>query len=174
MTIPPLVKLIAGFLFPNTQLYHWTIRKLSSLWGGIERKSPIYPFDHTDYYRDIAPVLYKAFVSFKGLYPADQLVRWKLQAVALEAESGPKRSVNIDPGYLDVARLILASTKDHAHRIYISDGIFAEVTLRFMFGKWISYDHTFPDFKSGCYDDFLSLVRNDWLSDRRRKRRTSA
>ena len=111
MTIPPLVKLIVGFLFPNTQLYQWTIRELSSLWGGIERKSPIYPFDHTDYYRDIAPVLYKAFVSFKGLYPADQLVRWKLQAVALEAESGPKRSVNIDPGYLDGARLILPQLK---------------------------------------------------------------
>lgn len=171
---PPLVKLIVGFLYPDEDLYLWTVRGLSSLWGRIERKSPRYPFDHTDYYRDIAPVLYKAFVSFEGLFPADDIVRWKRQTIALEAESGPRRRVNIDPGYIDGARLALASTKDHAHRLYISDGIFAEITLRFMFGRWVSYDHTFPDFKSGRYDDFLSLVRNDWLSEIRRKRRTTA
>lgn len=167
---PPLVKLLVGFLFPDEAFYRWTIDGISSLWGSVERRSPVYPFDHTDYYRDISPVLYKAFVSIEGLWPADQLVRWKVQAISLEKKSGHKRKVNVDPGYVDGARLVLASTKDHAHRIYISEGIFAEVTLRYMFGKWVSYDHTFPDFKSGLYDDFLDAVRRDWLSDMRKRR----
>jgi len=72
--------------------------------------------------------------------------------------------VNIDPGYIDGARLILASTKDHAHRIYLRDGIFAEVTMRYRFKRWTSFDYTFPDFASGVYDEFLSRVRKSWLS----------
>jgi hypothetical protein len=75
------------------------------------------------------------------------------------------RCVNIDPGYLDGARLVLASTKDHAHRIDLRDGIFAEITLRYRSKAWVAYDHTFPDFASGQYDEFLSVVRKDWLRD---------
>ena len=58
----------------------------------------------------------------------------------MEVRSRTPRAVNIDPGYLDGARLVLASTKDHAHRIWLRDGIYAEVTLRFRFGRWQSFD----------------------------------
>ncbi len=75
------------------------------------------------------------------------------------------RAVNIDPGYIDGARLILASTKDHAHRIWLRDGIYAEVTMRYRFKKWASFDYTFPDFRSGVYDNFLTQVRKIWLRE---------
>ena len=162
------VKRISGILFPseNLELLHWSINELSKLWGTPEITSEPVPFDKTDYYHEIHPNLSRAFVSFPGLIDASGLADWKHEAISIEAMSRqPVRAVNIDPGYIDGARLILASTKDHAHRIYLRDGIYAEVTMRFRFKKWQSFDYTFPDFASGVYDEFLSSVRRLWLKE---------
>lgn len=163
----PRVKRITGILFPNDEMLAWSIERLTEIWGTPELVSRPVPFDKTDYYHDIAPELSRVFVCFPGLVNPESLADWKHQAIALEAQSRqPVRAVNIDPGYIDGARLILASTKDHAHRIYLRDGIFAEVTMRYRFGKWQSFDYTFPDFASGVYDEFLSGARRIWLNER--------
>ncbi|MCR5346801.1 MAG: DUF4416 family protein [Fretibacterium sp.] len=182
---PPLVKRIAGILYPDPkdggpsseELFDWTLRELTRLWGEPDLVSGPVPFDKTDYYRDIAPCLLRRFVCFPFLVDAGGLADWKHQSHELEEASArlvgrPLRGVNIDPGYIDGARLILASTKDHAHRIWLRDGIYAEVTLRWRFGKWVSFDYTFPDFKSGVYDDFLSAVRRMWLDEKNTAKRT--
>jgi len=163
--LQPAVKRVAGILHPDTGLLEWTISKLTSEWGEIQFQSVTYPFDHTDYYRNIAPVLYRTFVSFSGLAGAGGLADWKIFSCGLEKQSGETRKVNIDPGYVNGSRLVLASTKDHAHRIYLRDGIFAEVTLRYMRKKWVSFDCTFPDFAEGVYDSFLDEARKDWLRE---------
>ncbi|MBQ6775815.1 MAG: DUF4416 family protein [Synergistaceae bacterium] len=162
----PRVKRIAGILYPSDDesLLDWSVDELAKLWGRPEIYSSPVPFDKTDYYHDIAPSLTRVFVCFPGLANAEELADWKHAAIAIEAQSRqPVRAVNIDPGYIDGARLILASTKDHAHRIYLRDGIFAEVTLRYRFKQWQSFDYTFPDFQSRVYDKFLSQVRKLWL-----------
>ena len=162
----PKVKRIAGILYPidNEELLNWSINELSNLWGRPEIFSSSVPFDKTDYYHDIAPNLTRIFLCFPGLANAGELVDWKRATIEIEAKSRqPVRAVNIDPGYIDGARLILASTKDHAHRIYLRDGIFGEVTMRYRFKKWQSFDYTFPDFASGVYDKFLNQVRKLWL-----------
>lgn len=161
------VKLIAGILYPDDIFLNWVLDEVSLKWGTRERLSPPFPFDKTDYYRDISPVLYRRFVSFQGLFDPGEIASFKLEACEIESRSGSKRRVNIDPGYIDGARLVLASTKDHSHRIYIGKGIYAEVTMRFRFGKWVPFDYTFPDFASGIYDPFLEEVRKDWLKQRR-------
>ncbi len=172
----PRVKRIAGILYPDEERLEWTIAGLTRLWGEPDRVSEPVPFDKTDYYRDIAPRLLRCFVCFPGLADAGELADWKHQSHELEEDSArlagrALRAVNIDPGYVDGARLILASTKDHAHRIWLRDGIYAEVTLRWRFGKWESFDYTFPDFKSGVYDGFLSAVRELWLEERKMLRK---
>ena len=169
----PRVKLIAGVLYPSGESFDgngngddwfaWTAGELRALWGVAEFTSAPVPFTRTDYYRAIAPTLSRRFICFEGLFDAGDLPEWKKSAIAVEAKSRTPRIVNIDPGYVDGARLILASTKDHAHRVYLRDGIFAEVTMRFRFGKWVSFDYTFPDFASGAYDEFLSRARASWL-----------
>ena len=166
----PKVKLIAGVLYPDDgdeKWFAWTRDKLQTLWGELENVSSPVPFTSTDYYRDIAPRLARRFMCFKGLAEAGGLSGWKRASIAIEAESRNPRIVNIDPGYVDGARLVLASTKDHAHRIYLRDEIFAEVTMRFRFGKWTPFDYTFPDFASGVYDEFLSTTRASWLIEKR-------
>lgn len=161
----PAVVRIAGILHPNDEWLQWAVNGLEQNWGSVRRQSETFPFSHTDYYRDIAPELNRTFVSFSGLAGAGDLPDWKIFSCSVEHSSGPFRRVNIDPGYVNGARLVLASTKDHAHRIFLRDGIFAEVTLRFMKKKWVSFDCTFPDFASGVYDDFLDDARKDWLEE---------
>ncbi|MCL2010357.1 MAG: DUF4416 family protein [Synergistaceae bacterium] len=168
----PKVKLIAGVLYPDGEegegWFAWTLGKLKALWGEHENVSPPVPFAATDYYRDIAPRLARRFVCFEGLARAGDLPDWKHASIGVEGESRNPRIVNIDPGYVDGARLVLASTKDHAHRVYLRNGIFAEVTMRFRFGKWMPFDYTFPDFAGGAYDRFLSAARESWLEGKRR------
>ncbi len=164
--IIPRVKRIAGILFPDEELLRWSVERLTEIWGTPEILSSPVPFDKTDYYHEIAPNLSRAFACFPGLVDPEGLADWKHEAIVIEAMSRqPVRAVNIDPGYVDGARLVLASTKDHAHRIYLRDGIFAEVTMRYRFRKWQTFDYTFPDFASGVYDEFLSSVRKLWLSE---------
>lgn len=165
----PSVKLVSGLLYPADapRLYEWARGELRGLWGEIERESECFDFGFTDYYKDISPRLVRVFFSFKGLRPADGLPGWKMSAVETEARSGDPRRVNIDPGYIDGARLVLASTKDNAHRVYISGGIFAEVTLCRRKRGWESFSYTFPDFAGGLYDEFLEAVRLDWRRETR-------
>ena len=160
MRVP--VKRIVALLCPDRQWLEWVLGRLVPLWGSPERLLEEIPFSHTDYYRDIAPVLYRSLYSFPRLPEAEGLVLWKKRAIALERESGPRRRVNIDPGYIDGARLVLASTKDHGHRIYLGGHVFAEVTLCFRRGQWCPFEHTYPDFRSAIYNPFLDEVRRDW------------
>mgnify|MGYP002626330535 CR=1 FL=1 len=160
------VKRITGILYPNDELLRWSIDELAKIWGQPEIYSEPVAFDRTNYYDEISPNLTRIFLCFPGLVNASELADWKHQAIEIEARSRePIRAVNIDPGYVDGARLILASTKDHAHRIYLRDGIYAEVTMRYRFKKWQSFDYTFPDFASGVYDKFLLQVRRMWLQE---------
>ena len=160
------VKRITGILYPNEELLRWSINELAKIWGQPEIYSEPVAFDRTNYYDEISPNLTRIFLCFPGLVNASELADWKHQAIEIEARSRePIRAVNIDPGYVDGARLILASTKDHAHRIYLRDGIYAEVTMRYRFKKWQSFDYTFPDFASGVYDKFLLQVRRMWLQE---------
>lgn len=168
----PMIKLIVGLLYPESDpgLKDWSRALLEEDFGEIERESPAFSFDFTDYYRAIAPKLLRRFFSFKALRIPD-LIGWKRKALSMEAVSSKNRKsgrrVNVDPGYLDGARLVLASTKDNAHRIYLGEGIFAEVTLCRRKNAWVGFPYTFPDFRSGVYDAFLDDVRIDWLRDMR-------
>lgn len=169
------MKRIAGVLYPGAEeeRFDWVVGETSRIWGKPDFVGEAVPFTLTDYYRDIAPCLMRRFVCFEGLADAGELPDWKRESCGLEARSRMPRAVNIDPGYIDGARLILASTKDHAHRIWLRDGIYAEVTLRFRFGRWQSFDYTFPDFKNGFYDSFLTEARRLWLVETEAYRRRS-
>ena len=143
----PLVKKILALLVPRgeTAVYEDTCGLLENIWGRPERVSERIPFVWTNYYEEIAA-----------------LPDWKIASCRIERETGASRRVNLDPGTIDGARLLLASTKGQAHRVYLRDGIFCEVTLCRRKGRWENFFYTFPDFKSGAYDKWLELVREDW------------
>jgi hypothetical protein len=72
------------------------------------------------------------------------------------------RPLNLDPGYITPAKLLLASTKDHAHRIYLAEGIYAEITLMFRQRRWQPTEWTYPDYRRDDYQEFFSQCR-EWL-----------
>lgn len=128
--------------------------------------SPQFAFRETDYYTPtMGGDLIKCFWVFQPLRDSSELSQWKRQAIEWETEYAAlgrhpePRPLNLDPGYLTLAKLVLASTKDHAHRIYLGDGIFAEVTLYFKLGQWQAREWTFPDYRRADYHEFFLAAR---------------
>jgi hypothetical protein len=157
-TAPP-VKPLAGILAPGEDWLARVRARLEAEWGKPAAVSEPALFSQTDYYtREMGPGLWRQFLVFSRLRPAEELPDWKRATNEWEAElssnAGGGRRVNIDPGYLAPGKLVLASTKDHEQRIYLRDGIYAEITLRIRGGKFCPWDWTYPDYAqaSGWFD----------------------
>ena len=159
---PRLVKLVAGILWTRTSERDAALGAMQDLWGQIDAASAVFAFDTTDYYVDeMGRGISRQFVSFEALVPPDSTAPIKLQANVVEAglaENG-RRSVNIDTGYLDFHKIVLASTKQAPHRVYLSQGIWADITLLYRKGSFGALPWTFPDLGSGTYDAFFLEAR---------------
>lgn len=142
--------------------------RLSARWGSIQFQSPIFDFDQTAYYRkQMGENLRKQFVAFEKLVDPAEVVNAKITSNQLEdgfaveyADSGVERPVNIDPGYVTEAKLVLATTKDRDHRIYLDRGILAEITLFYQNHGWNSSRWTYPDYKTVECHEFLDQCRS--------------
>jgi len=163
---PGPVKLIAGLLAGRAEWLDAAAAELAERFGPTDVVSADIPFTFTHYYdSQMGSPLWRRLLAFERLAAPDALPEAKRQTNALEADlarrfSGPPRPVNIDPGYLTLSKLVLASAKDFSHRAYLTDGIYAEVTLQYRGGQWRSGEWTFPDYRSGVYDAFLSRARD--------------
>jgi hypothetical protein len=132
----------------------WCIRR----WGPIAAESPRFEFTETEYYtKEMGGDLKKTFFAFERLVDADSLPESKHASNAAEIEFAgtsdfdEPRPLNLDPGHLTHSKFLLATTKDHAHRIYLGQSIYAEITLRYLKGQWRPWEWTYPDY---CRDDF--------------------
>lgn len=168
------VKLIVGILASDASVLEVSRTVLTDAYGRADFVSEVYPFDMTKYYVDEAgPAMVRQFLAFETLIDPGRLAAIKHQTNQMEQELAASldtpfpRPANLDPGYLEPSKLLLASTKNFAHRIYIGDRMYAEVTLTYNKGQWESFPFTFPDFKSGRYNDFLSDVRRRIVAQRR-------
>ena len=140
--------------------------ELESLFGPIEFESPVFNFDFTDYYREeMGSELEKIFFAFENLLLPDEIVEAKIKTNEIESRYalfdniGEGRIANLDPGYVTLAKMVLATTKDFAHRIYLRDGIFAEITLTFKKHGFTDFPWTYPDYKTNEYLSFFNELR---------------
>jgi len=159
---PPLpVKFICAFIYSSEDIYNKTKKILTSRFGPIDFESKLIDFNFTDYYtQEMGKPLWRKFISFKKLRRPEKFDKIKRFCVSLEKRFaiGNKRIVNIDPGYLNEAKLVLTTTKDFSHRIYLRKGIFAEVTLSYHERDFEHFPTTFPDYRTRLYKDtFLSI-----------------
>jgi hypothetical protein len=159
------VKFFVGVLVANEDLVSDVESQLSSSYGTIDYRSPVLPFTFTDYYRkETGDRILRIFFSFNRLIEGDQLSEIKRHTNALEerfaaASTAVKRPVNLDPGYLEHSKVILASTKNFYHRMYLGRGIFGEVTMHFRNGAYEFFPWTYPDYKSAEYQTFFLELR---------------
>lgn len=164
---PRPVNLICGLISNDPDLMSRAVRMLVEYAGPTDAVSVIWPFDSTDYYElEMGEDLQRQFVSFAKLIDPGNLAHQKILSNELERricyECGlpaDQRRVNLDPGYLSLSKLVLATTKDYSHRLYLRDGIYAESTLHFEDGRWIAWPWTYPDYADGRYHEFFGQVR---------------
>lgn len=159
---PEKALLFAGLLFSNEDYRIKAVERLEESFGEIAMECPPLEWNFSDYYKEeLGEPIFRRFVFFKNLIEQDSLSSIKLTANEIEKKlsGNGKRHVNIDPGYLTPAKLILASTKDYSHRIYLRDGIYAEVTLTYKKGKFIPHINTYKDFGDFRYQRIFALAR---------------
>lgn len=168
----PPVKLTVGIITAVPDLFFGAHQRLSAQFGRIDFASDLLPFDYTTYYEaEMGKDLKRQFVSFEKLIPAEELASAKYFSNAVECEFAKgdtaPRPVNLDPGYISAAKLVLASTKDHAHRIYLQDGIYAEITLKFYCKSFQSWEWTYPDYRTSTYIDIFNHIRRIYMEQLR-------
>jgi Domain of unknown function (DUF4416) len=158
--------LVAAVFSRHPEAHAWARRRLIERFGPIALESQPYTFAYTGYYaKQMGPGLTKQLLAFERLAPLSSLADIKNAAIKLEGElqaSGKfpeERPVNIDPGFLGLGKFMLATTKDQAHRIYLKDGIFAEVTLRYQDGEYVPWPWTYADYREDFVREFLKRAR---------------
>jgi len=164
---PDKVKLIIGMISNDIKLFLKLEELLSKQYGYIDLKSSMMKFSHTDYYsKEMGKNLKRKFVSFKELIFPDNLADIKLTTNTVEQKflkHSRERNINLDPGYITKSKLILATTKNYQHRVYIKGGIYAEVTLRFKNNSFKKWEWTYPDYKTEEYINFFNEVREKYM-----------
>jgi len=163
---PPLpAKFFIGMLSPELSLFDACAEVLRGEYGSVDIESAVFPWDGTDYYRDeMGGAIYRKFLFLQRLLDPAALPSVKKFTNTLEdtfslpSEGPAKRRINLDPGYVTEAKVVLATTKDFSHRLYIGCGIYAEVTLRYSAKdrQFMPHELTYPDFRR---EDYRTLFR---------------
>jgi hypothetical protein len=176
-TPPPPVKLVIALLSADAELLASAIAHQQDRYGPVDCRSEVLPWDTTTYYREeMGDNLLRQYVAFEPLISPEDLVRIKLETNAREMTfpappaPGTRRRGNLVPGYLDANKLVLASTKGQAHRLYLSQGIYAEITLLFHHGEFHPFLYTYADYRWPETHAFLRRARQRYLAQLRAHR----
>ncbi len=165
---PEKAKLFIGCIGINKEIILKIKPCLEEVWGKIDCESELFPFNWTDYYeQEMGKKLFKNFYSFRDLIKRESIADIKIRTNQLEEKiklntSKNGRDINLDPGYVTLSNVTLATTKDFSHRIYIGHGIFLENTLFFNSNKksFIECELTYPDYRTREYKEFFNKIRD--------------
>ncbi len=167
-----LVKPVVSVITAATELYEEVEYFLAGRFGAPDYVSPQMSFNQTGYYaKEMGTGLVRRIYACPALMRPDELYTLKLLTVDLETRLRVegKRRVNIDPGYLSLAKLVLATTKDNVHRICIGEGVYAEVTLYFKKGRFHPWPWTYPDYANDEYRAIFGGIRQIYRRQVREK-----
>jgi hypothetical protein len=159
--LPSPAKLFTGILYSHTEDLTAARNSLEEEFGSCDLATGPVDFSHTEYYHEMGPALRKVLLSFEGLIRREDLPDIKLFTNGLEAglSAGGARRVNIDPGYMTLSNVFLASCKDFYHRVYAGKGVYVENEYRYTEGRYEFWPWTYPDYKKSEYLDFFYAVR---------------
>jgi hypothetical protein len=172
---PPdaLCKRVIAVLAPGQGPFPELWERLETEFGAIDFKGEPIPFDTTQYYRDeFGSGLWRGFIALRGLQSPERLPDLKHAAARLESALGRngKRIFNLDIGYLDPDKLVLASFKRGPCKLYLRDGVYADLLLRYSKGGFDPFPWAFTDFRDGRYVKSLLVIREKLKSELRKAR----
>jgi hypothetical protein len=165
-TAPEPVKYLVAVLWADEAALPLALARLSERWGPIDFVGPDRPFNLTNYYEpEMGANLHRRLISFETLLSPEDLPAAKWACIDIEAglKGAAGRRANLDIGYLDHNKIVLASIKAAGQKIYLSGGIYADLIARFADGRYQPFTWTFPDFKDGRYDGELGELRRKYL-----------
>jgi len=165
---PRPAKLVIGLLLGRKEPFPDVAAELEAAFGGPDLVSPWMPFDYTTYYeKEMGSGLLRRVLAFRTMISQDRLTEIKLATNAMEQARavGGRRRVNIDPGYLLLERFVLATGKNFSHRIYLGQGIYADLTLIYQHGEFQTLPWTYPDYADRPLRRFLLAVRGKYARD---------
>ena len=172
---PKPAKYFVGLLSSDIELLNSLETDLTAIFGAIDARSRTLPWNLSDFYaKEMGARLFRRFVSFAQLDSPGSLAEIKLKTQRLEEKyrwtlgERKGRRVNIDPGYLEAGKVVLASTKNAAHRIYLKSGIYGETTLLYYEGLFQAGPHTYPDYLWTETLLFLTSLRAVYLDQLRK------
>lgn len=148
---PEKAVLFMAILIKEQELFEEMNSLLQKEFGEILFKTPLQDWNWTDYYKDeMGEGIKRAFIFFKHVIDSSELSEIKLKTNKLEERFSVnnKRRVNLDPGYITPSKVVLASTKNYCHRIYIGKGIYAEITLYYKDNSFKPHIFTYRDYAS--------------------------
>lgn len=163
---PKPAKLFVSVISLSPELIASILSELADRYGTLDFVGEVLPFDYTEYYyAEMGRPLFRRFASFDSLISQEELPQIKVHTNLLETELGKagSRSANIDPGYLLAERLVLASGKNYAHRIYLRDGIYADLALIYRDGEYRPLPWTYPDYAEVKVRNWLQALRQKYL-----------
>ncbi|HUJ74454.1 MAG TPA: DUF4416 family protein [bacterium] len=164
------VKLFAALLYREPEALEAALRALAHCFSAVDHRGAATPFDASDYYApEMGTGLQRLVVGFSELLPPQELVQAKWQAHRIEHELSVegRRRVNVDIGYLDRFKVVLASFKARGNKIYLGQQVWADLTLVFQHGRWEALPWTFPDFRAGRFHADLLALRQRYLAQLR-------
>lgn len=154
--------LFVGMLSGYPELFDVVTRFLVRKFGPVHLESKVVPFDFTDYYTpEMGGGLQRKFVAFQRSIFPNRISEIKVFTNSLERKycKEGKRRINLDPGYLTPAKVVLASTKNFSHRIYLGRGIYAEITFIYHKDRFEPLPWTYPDYCTEVYLEFFQTLR---------------
>ncbi len=160
---PEKALLFIGILYAEEPYYEKAKEALCQEFGELLFESPPMAWEHTEYYRDeLGWPITRRFLATRRCIDPSSIVDIKLYTNELEETLSVegKRKVNLDPGYVTASKVVLATTKNYAHRVYIAKGIYAEVTLYYRKGTFRAHDFTYRDYRSPEYIKLFEDMRN--------------
>ncbi len=161
------VKLIVALLWSNRTALAESLEHLEARWGRMDHMGQDHPFDVTHYYEEeMGSDIRRRLISFENLVAPESIREAKLFCNEIEDSlaGAAGRRVNLDIGYLDHSKVVLASAKYAGQKIHLGDGIYADMILRFRDGRYRPFEWTFPDFRDGRYDLELIAIRRIYMA----------
>jgi hypothetical protein len=158
----PRVKLLAAILYREGAPLAQCLDMLQARFSSLDFQGEDHPFTQTAYYQpEMGDGLMRRLVSFTHLVEPAALVQAKHAAREIEQALSidGQRRVNVDMGYLDLFKLVLASVKGRGNKLYLSDGVWADMTLLYERGEFRPLPWSFPDFAAGTYNEDLRAIR---------------
>jgi hypothetical protein len=154
---------VASVIYSEADVLVTARAALEEEFGEVALCSEPFPFDRSDYYRgEMGECLERVWFCFRRTADPSLLPAWKQSCYRIEldlSQEDGSRKVNIDPGYLDYGKLVLASFKEAPDKIYMGIGVWAHTCLRYGHGSFTAPDHSFPDFRDGRFDGFMMEAR---------------